>query len=216
MSIGLIVAIFVVVALVTGALFLALPRIRGGSERRLSRPRRPVEAERPRDEQPRDDRRGSREERALIAEGEAIREQVETRLARERRTRSVRLDPTPLAERDELARQLARDPRERYSEADPPSGYAETAPIGNGRRPEVVPASAAVELELQEIAADSRGRTAASASRRPILGKRRRVGYDRPERADELDARDERLAPRDEHLAPRDERRAPRDERLAP
>ncbi|MGI8803029.1 MAG: hypothetical protein ACR2KV_12795 [Solirubrobacteraceae bacterium] len=115
MSIAVVVVI-VLVALLVVAAVTAVPRLRERSRLRGGRvPGRRPAAEDPAEAEVRADRSRPREERKLIAEGEAIREQVEARLARERPAavhREVGRDP--LAERDEIAAELAQEHRDRY------------------------------------------------------------------------------------------------------
>ncbi len=116
MVIGLIIA----VVLVGAVAVFALSRRRGGSRPAAPAPRRPpavaddltatevpVEPVRPH-EQP-----------TLISEGEAIRDEVEAGLRRERPVGYPAVESVPLAGRDDLAWQIEQEQRDRY-----PSTYA--------------------------------------------------------------------------------------------
>ena len=126
---ALLLAVVVIAVLLAVAVAVAMPRLRAGRGRRPLAARRPstdgVAASR-RETEVADDARRPREERRLIAEGEAIREHVEARLAATERRPAYAVDP--LVERDELARQLEQEQRERYPATYGTAGAGYVAP----------------------------------------------------------------------------------------
>ena len=193
MTLGVLIALIVLVVLIGVVLLVARPRMGGRPGRR--RPSRlrsdedlPTEAVR--------GERLSREERVLVREGEAIRDHVEAELRasgalgprrivadpstsgdalawqveqeqRERYPasfgaagRDAAVPPrTSLSARDELARQIEYDRAERDGVAsrDGASRDGVARPMSNGLQPELLPVSDPLELQLQEIAVESRG-----------------------------------------------------------
>ncbi len=120
---ALLLAVVVIAVLLAVAVVVALPRLRPGRGRRPLAARHPAAAAEPRAEAEVADRgRRPREERQLIAEGEAIREHVEARLAAEPRPTAYPVERDPLAAGDERAWQLEQEQRERY-----PSTYRAAA-----------------------------------------------------------------------------------------
>jgi hypothetical protein len=144
MPIGVVIALLVVLAIIA-ALAFAVPRM-GGRPRPRPRRRGPVRREHV---PAADDHPTTRDERALIREGEAIREQVEARLARrQHRVRPVPIQPTPPVVGDELAEPAA------YGTADPAAypavdGPANPAAYGARVRPRRRRLTARDELALQ-------------------------------------------------------------------
>jgi hypothetical protein len=131
---SIIIAVVVIVVLLAVVAVVALPRLRGRS---LARGRRPVARREPvvaaeTAEVEREDRRRPRRERTLIAEGEAIREHVEARLASERAAGARPIGPDPLREGDEIAWQREQEERRRH-----PSSYGDAAygPAAAGQVP---------------------------------------------------------------------------------
>ena len=125
---SIVIAVVLAVVLVGSLVAFALSRRRAGSRPAVAGPRRPpaVADELARTEV-RDEAVRHPEQPTLISEGEAIREQVEARLHRERPVGSPALGSVPLAGRDDLAWQIEQEQRERY-----PSTYgaADAPPAG--------------------------------------------------------------------------------------
>jgi hypothetical protein len=114
-----VIALVVIVALVVVvvALAAAVPRLRGRTPARGRRPARVATAPVEETEVEREGGRRPREERRLIAEGEAIREHVESRLDAERVAGVHPVGPNPLEERDDLAWQREQEERRRHPSA---------------------------------------------------------------------------------------------------